>query len=139
MERLFVSQSGVVPFRCGSTGLEVLLVTSRTRGRWILPKGNREEGLGLLESALKEAHEEAGVSGTPVAGLAIPYFYVKARRIHRVVIYPLLVDQVFDEWPERPERSREWLPPGEAIRRIEYVPLRRTLKRTLRFLEKSCL
>jgi 8-oxo-dGTP pyrophosphatase MutT (NUDIX family) len=32
-------QSAVVPYRRGTNGLEVLLITSRKRKRWVLPKG----------------------------------------------------------------------------------------------------
>ena len=38
-------QSAVLPYRQGPDGLEVLLVTSRKRSRWVLPKGIVEPGL----------------------------------------------------------------------------------------------
>src|SRR6185437_4781462 len=43
--------------------LEVLLVTSLTARRWILPKGWPEPNLTLAQSAAREALEEAGVVG----------------------------------------------------------------------------
>lgn len=43
----------------------MLLVTSRKRRRWILPKGKVAAGMLPHRSAAREAMEEAGVVGTP--------------------------------------------------------------------------
>lgn len=59
-------QSAALPDRATSEGsLEVLLVTSRKRRRWILPKGKVAAGMLPHRSAAREAMEEAGVVGTP--------------------------------------------------------------------------
>lgn len=42
---------------------EILLITSRISGHWLLPKGWPVEGKSDSESALQEAFEEAGVWG----------------------------------------------------------------------------
>ena len=58
-------QSAVIPYRLtqqietGPPSVEVLLITSRKRKRWVIPKGIVEPKLSPLESALKEAYEEA--------------------------------------------------------------------------------
>jgi 8-oxo-dGTP pyrophosphatase MutT (NUDIX family) len=41
----------------------VLLITTRGRGRWTIPKGWPEKGLRDRDLAAKEAVEEAGVEG----------------------------------------------------------------------------
>ena len=46
---------------------EILLVTSRISGHWLLPKGWPMEGKSAAESALQEAFEEAGVWGVVAA------------------------------------------------------------------------
>ena len=56
-------QSGVVPYRWLEGRLEVLLITSLRRGRWIIPKGIVEPDMTPAESAAMEAFEEAGVKG----------------------------------------------------------------------------
>ena len=43
--------------------LLILLVTTRRRGRWTLPKGWPVKGKSMAESAAIEAAEEAGVQG----------------------------------------------------------------------------
>ena len=56
-------QAGCVPVRrCGDM-LEVMLVTSRYTGQWIVPKGTIDPGEAAAEAARREAEEEAGVRG----------------------------------------------------------------------------
>jgi 8-oxo-dGTP pyrophosphatase MutT (NUDIX family) len=53
-----------LPYRLdGDVGIEVLLVTSRETGRWIIPKGWPIKGFKPAKSATREAYEEAGVRG----------------------------------------------------------------------------
>lgn len=57
-------QSAAIPYRVESDGgVSVLLVTSRTRRRRILPKGKIARGLMASSSAEREAYREAGVTG----------------------------------------------------------------------------
>lgn len=107
-------QSGVVPFRQGPAGPEVLLITSRTRKRWIIPKGIVEPDLTPAESALNEAYEEAGVKGR-VAGPGLGTFsYAKWEGLCTVEVFPMAVDEELEDWPERDERTRRWFPLLEA-------------------------
>ena len=57
------NQSGVVPFKRSKDGLQVLLITSRSGKRWVIPKGIVESEFSPQESAQKEAYEEAGITG----------------------------------------------------------------------------
>ena len=50
-------------FRKDNT-LEILLITSRDTGRWVIPKGWPMKGKRAHEVAAGEAYEEAGVKGT---------------------------------------------------------------------------
>src|SRR5690606_27766655 len=71
-------QVAALPGRAGGAdgegAREVMLVTSRGTGRWVLPKGWPEHSEALHEAAAREAAEEAGVSG-PVAPQEIGRFY----------------------------------------------------------------
>ncbi len=55
--------AAVMAWRMGDKGPEVLLITSRETGRWVLPKGWPMKGRSGAECALREAFEEAGVAG----------------------------------------------------------------------------
>src|SRR3546814_2828336 len=76
-------QIAVLPYRFGGPGMdgptEILLITSRGTGRWVIPKGNPLTGMPLHASAAVEAEEEAGVIGavcpTPIGS----YQYRKRR------------------------------------------------------------
>ena len=62
-------QYGVLPYRFGQdTAVEILLVTTRGRRRWIVPKGWPIKGLRPAKSAAREAFEEAGVTARIGAG-----------------------------------------------------------------------
>jgi 8-oxo-dGTP pyrophosphatase MutT (NUDIX family) len=57
-------QYAALPYRHkGKFSTEVLLVTSRDTGRWIIPKGWPLKGKAPHKAAAREAREEAGVVG----------------------------------------------------------------------------
>ena len=58
-----IPQSAVIPFRVEDGSPSVLLITSRRRKRWGVPKGLIEEWQTPRDAALEEAYEEAGVRG----------------------------------------------------------------------------
>jgi 8-oxo-dGTP pyrophosphatase MutT (NUDIX family) len=53
----------VIPYRIRDGKIEVMLITSSTRKRWIIPKGMIEPDMTPQDSAAKEAWEEAGIIG----------------------------------------------------------------------------
>jgi phosphohistidine phosphatase SixA len=112
-------QSAVLPYRRRYGDLEVLLITSRGKGRWILPKGIVEPGLTAAESAAKEALEEAGVEGIMADAPLGSYRYEKWGGICDVDVYPLLVSDELADWPESGVRRRRWLPVPEAAQEVE--------------------
>jgi 8-oxo-dGTP pyrophosphatase MutT (NUDIX family) len=112
-------QVGALPYRLiENDKLELLLITSRDTGRWLIPKGWPMAGVKDHDAAAQEAWEEAGVVG-PVRRKAIgSYRYNKLlpkKAIPcRVTVFPLLVE-IFDyAWPEFGERKRAWFSPDEA-------------------------
>jgi 8-oxo-dGTP pyrophosphatase MutT (NUDIX family) len=56
-------QVAALPFRIHSGSLEVLIITSRDTGRFIIPKGWPMKGRADPDAAAVEAREEAGVIG----------------------------------------------------------------------------
>lgn len=103
-------QSGVVPYRRLNGEIEILLITSRTTGQWSIPKGWIEDGLTPQASAAKEALEEAGVQGK-VGEKAIGAYEYSKRGIDFVVdVYPFEVIMILDDWLEKKDRRRRWVP-----------------------------
>jgi uncharacterized protein Yka (UPF0111/DUF47 family)/8-oxo-dGTP pyrophosphatase MutT (NUDIX family) len=120
-----LTQYGVLPYRVGGeSGLEILLITSKERRRWVIPKGNPIPFFLNYESAAREAFEEAGVEGRIATVPAGTYRYAKRRRSGAeeaaiVTVYPLLVTREAADWPERRERERRWFASAAAAQAVE--------------------
>lgn len=113
----YYRQSAVIPFRHGLSGLEVLLITTRRRRRWIVPKGIIEPDLSAADSAAKEALEEAGVEGRVTPDPLGAYEYEKWGGTCTVEVYALEVERELESWLEN-FRDREWLSPARAADRV---------------------
>jgi uncharacterized protein len=118
-----INQYGALPYRFDAEGrIEILLVTSRDTGRWVVPKGNPIAGLNGHESASREAYEEAGVEGRISAEPLGSFGYAKRRGpLHlpaRVTVYALEVGRQHDDWPERGQRASRWFAPDEASQAV---------------------
>lgn len=113
---------------------EVLMITSRRTGRWIIPKGWPIDGLGFPDAALYEAWEEAGVKRGRIAGKAKgSYRYRKrlqngAERRCLVDVFPVKVDSVAGTYPESAVRQRRWVPRDEAANLVKEPELRRIIR-----------
>jgi 8-oxo-dGTP pyrophosphatase MutT (NUDIX family) len=113
-------QVAALPWRRGGAGVEILLVTTRTTKRWVIPKGWPMAGKADYDAAAVEAFEEAGVKGLVSREPYGHYGYLKtsdrgkARHVD-VTVYLLHVQQELDTWPEREERERRWMRPEAAI------------------------
>lgn len=82
----------------------VVLVTSRSTGYWILPKGRTEKGRSDQAVALDEAYEEAGLEGS-----LKNYYYefdVISSRAKKLRIFPMKVKKINKHYPECDERDR---------------------------------
>lgn len=116
-------QAAALPWRRSGGHVEVLLITSRGTGRWVLPKGWPEGMEHLSEAARREALEEAGVTGAVSPVEAGRYFYGKqlgsgAEKRCEVHVFPLEVFEEAAEWPERDMRKRAWFSPRDAARLV---------------------
>lgn len=118
IDRDIPRQAGVLPYRHTEGRLQILLVTSSTRKRWIIPKGNIEEHLGEVESARREAFEEAGVQGLIRRVPFGTYVHIGTGGPTEVRVFVMKVERVLDSWPESSTRRREWMPPRAARDRV---------------------
>ncbi len=121
-------QSGVIPYRVKNGTVEVLLITTRDRQAWVIPKGGISNGMSPPESAAKEAWEEAGVIGQVNDHEIGTYKYRKKGNIYWVKIYLLPVETLIEDYPEASQRERQWLDVTKAIRQIKTSSLKRILK-----------
>jgi len=120
--------------RDGENGPQVLLITSRDTGRWIIPKGWLMEGKSAAEAAQIEAWEEAGVQHADLLPDPIGSFSYDKRLDDgyanpvKVQVFRLNVSQLADIYPEVRERRRAWVPPSEAAEKVDEPELKAILR-----------
>ncbi|MDF3853319.1 NUDIX hydrolase [Paracoccus sp. P2] len=113
---------------------DVLLVTSRGTGRWIVPKGWPMAGRSLADAARQEAWEEAGVKGRVGEVEIGRYHYDKDQDRGfaipvEVRVFPLYVEALETQFPEAQERQRRWFAPQDAARMVAETGLQQILRR----------
>ncbi|WP_425045956.1 NUDIX hydrolase [Primorskyibacter sp. S87] len=127
-----LTQFGALCYRIDDGKPQVLLVTSRGTGRWILPKGRPIEGLNPAETAAQEAWEEAGVVGKPRDHCLGFYPFEKDRDENgyvpcAVLVYPVRVQKMTDDFPERGQRRIKWFSRKKAASAVGEPELSRIL------------
>lgn len=109
---------------------EILLVTTKGSGRWILPKGWPGRKRDAPRTALAEAWEEAGLTEARLIERPVgEYEGVKGHdgglaEPCRVIVYALEGGRLVDDYPEAGKRRRRWVSPAEAARMVEEPSLR---------------
>jgi len=106
------TQFGALCYRIRQDKVQVLLVTSRTTKRWILPKGWPIDGATPANAAAQEAWEEAGVEGRLMGNCLGIYSYTKVDTNEGlpcvVAIFPIKVKRLRSIYPEADQRVRKW-------------------------------
>jgi 8-oxo-dGTP pyrophosphatase MutT (NUDIX family) len=106
------AQYAALPWRAAPS-LEILLVTSRETGRWVIPKGWPMRSKSARAAAALEALEEAGVEGRISRRPLGTYDYVKILRggegqTCHVEVFPLQVTLQRSTWREQHQRTTCW-------------------------------
>jgi 8-oxo-dGTP pyrophosphatase MutT (NUDIX family) len=126
VRRWTCEQAAVVPYRRRAGAVEIALITTGDRKRWILPKGWIDDGEDALDAALREAEEEAGLLGRVVGDVLHRYEYAKSEGRRAVAVFLMRVTEELDDWPED-HRRRRWVTLDEAHERVECSKLRAAL------------
>ncbi|NIZ08990.1 NUDIX hydrolase [Pseudooceanicola sp. HF7] len=130
-EKIF-DQYAALTYRMDRDKPRILVITSRGTGRWILPKGWPMKSLPPAEAALREAYEEAGVTGQ-VATTPIGCFpYDKVLDDGAVIpclchVFAVRLDHLETEYPEAGQRRRKWVSRKKAARLVDEPELARIL------------
>jgi 8-oxo-dGTP pyrophosphatase MutT (NUDIX family) len=124
-----LKQVGALPVRRSRKGvLEVLLVSSRDTGRWVIPKGWPSKRMTDAAAAAREARQEAGVSGKIASKSYGTYRYRKIDksriRVIEVTVYVLRVKKEKKRWQEQDQRQRAWFDIETAARKVREPRLR---------------
>jgi 8-oxo-dGTP pyrophosphatase MutT (NUDIX family) len=127
-------QYAALPFRMDDVDCpEILLVTTRDTGRWIVPKGWPIATLSPRQVAAREAYEEAGLIGTILDGASLgSYQYDKILAGGTAVpcevkIFAMRVERQDSNWPERQQRRTQWCSSDQAASLVVEPGLARIL------------
>jgi 8-oxo-dGTP pyrophosphatase MutT (NUDIX family) len=107
---------------------QVMLVTTRESGRWVIPKGWPKKRKKPSATAASEAREEAGVVGVIGRDSIGSYSYKKRLKSGAIVacevrVFPLKVKRQQKRWPERGERDIQWFSRTEAAKAVRHRAL----------------
>ena len=127
-------QVAALCYRDTDHGKEVLLITSRDTGRWIVPKGWPMDGYDGPGTALQEAWEEAGVTKADIQSDPIGFYdYAKNMGEGMTVqvttqVYLTHVGDLSTDYPEASERKRAWFAPKTAAELVNEPDLKAILQ-----------
>ncbi len=126
------TQYGAICWRSAETGIDVLLISSRETGRWIIPKGWPIKGISAAAAAAHEAWEEAGVEGKLCETCLGVFSYDKIMPEDQsipcaVSTFGLRVEKLSRRYPEQRQRRRKWFAASEAAGLVAEPGLKRLL------------
>nr|WP_025059947.1 NUDIX hydrolase [Sulfitobacter donghicola] len=122
------TQFGALCWRRKAGKVQILLITSRRRKRWIVPKGWPMEGKTPAACALIEAWEEAGVVGKASDDCIGVYSYERLREGEETIpclamLYPVKVKKLRSKFPEVRDRRRKWVSRKKAAKMVQHKEL----------------
>ena len=126
------TQFGALCYRIQKDKVQVLMITARRSGRWIIPKGWPKNNATPAQTASEEAFEEAGVEGKIKSTCLGIYTYSKTIEgtVQPIVVavYPLKVRRLHAIFPERGQRRRRWMSLKRAAASVDNPELRQLIK-----------
>jgi 8-oxo-dGTP pyrophosphatase MutT (NUDIX family) len=125
----YYHQSAVIPYMEENGNTKILLITTRKKKKWTIPKGIVEPHLSPEESALEEAYEEAGIEGELHNGVFDTFEYNKWGGTCFVQVYMMKITQWHNNWPEQYSRIRKAFSPEKAIQMIGRKEIQPVLKK----------
>ena len=126
-------QYAALPYRLVGRQVQVLLITSRGTGRWVIPKGWPMKGRKPHEAAAIEAAEEAGITGAVTDRPIGSYAYSKALKQDQVItvqvlVFPFHVEGRAEAFKEAGERTSRWFAYRQAAGLVAEPSLRRIIQ-----------
>ena len=132
-----IDQASALPFRYRQGELQFCLITSTGKQRWCFPKGIIDPGETPVQTALKEAEEEAGIRGRIVGKPLGDYQYRKWGRLLTVVVMLMHVEKTLEQWEEAEHRERKWVAAAEATQLLDRGRLRQFLLEAVKRLKNG--
>jgi 8-oxo-dGTP pyrophosphatase MutT (NUDIX family) len=127
-------EAGAIVFRTDRGSVEILLVGAlKDSTKWIFPKGHLNPSESHAAAALREAAEEAGITGI-VTGLVGPTLLFQSGTESVAVEYYLV--RMIEEEAALEERPRRWATVPEALALLSFEDARQLLRSAAKTLEQ---
>ncbi len=126
-----IKQFGVIPYTVANGRKKpekIILITSRSNGCWIFPKGNPLKNKSGYHAAAQEAFEEAGLEGKVLRNKLFTTTYIHKKNKYSLTLYPMEVKKVHKRWPEKKERKRKVVSLTKARSLLEHKTLQKCLQ-----------
>lgn len=117
---ILYKQAGVLAFRKRNGQIEILLISTRKNKKWTLPKGTIKIDSTAIETAEREAWEEAGIQGK-IYTRKFGYFTKnKWPGLSHVDVFLMHATSASESWPEAHVRTRKWLTIENALQLVDH-------------------
>jgi 8-oxo-dGTP pyrophosphatase MutT (NUDIX family) len=129
MENNQLTHAGCIVFRPDKKKKRYLIISSKKRKHWVLPKGHIEADQDATpqDAALRELGEEAGLTGVIVHSL-LQKIYMKEGE--RVVIQYFIVRMTGKTTP-KDKRTLRWVDEKEALETLSFDDAKQAFKEAL--------
>ena len=129
---------GALVYRIKNGELELLLLKHRFGGHWSFPKGHVEEGETEVETALREVHEETGLTIQLEDGFRQSVEYYPRPNIRKHVVY--FLGYADDDRTRRQEEEISeirWVPLKSAHREVTFRNDKNLINHAKKFLRRK--
>jgi 8-oxo-dGTP pyrophosphatase MutT (NUDIX family) len=120
--------AGCVVYRYDEHGQPLILLIHDQYRKWTLPKGHLDDGENVAEAAVREVHEETGITGELGAFVGTITYVVqkKSKPYQKRVDFFLMRANSGDAVPQAEEgiSAVAWFPPDQAQMRVGYDQIR---------------
>ena len=129
---------GALVYRIKNGELELLLLKHRFGGHWSFPKGHVEEGETEVETALREVHEETGLTIQLEDGFRQSVEYYPRPNIRKQVVYFLgYADDDRTRCQEEEISEIRWVPLKSAHREVTFRNDKNLINHAKKFLRRK--
>lgn len=127
------TQFGALCYRIKNGKVQILLISSRSAGRWVIPKGWPMHKMTPAEASSVEAYEEAGVEGQVFETCLGIYSHRRQAKDGVllpcvVAVFPMHVKRLIKKFPEAKQRKRKWFSRKKAAKLVQEIELAQIIK-----------
>jgi 8-oxo-dGTP pyrophosphatase MutT (NUDIX family) len=126
-------QYAALPFCKRNSGIKIMLITTRNKGRWSIPKGGAIGNGKPHRTAAIEAYEEAGLVGAVDKRRVGKFKHRKGKGADKqtlqVSVFPMKVSRRERWWPEKGQRKAIWVSVDAARGMVHKEELRQLIAR----------